>query len=62
MCSRHFYVGGPNHIESSTFICKANQWTGFYMIRTCVIKNLILFETFQGDVKKVPPRGQVIKI
>ena len=29
---------GPYHIETSPLICSANQWTGFYMIRTSVIK------------------------
>ena len=33
--------GGPYHIETSPLICKANQWAGFYMIGTSVIKELI---------------------
>ena len=28
------------HIETSPLICRANQWTGFYMIATSVIKEL----------------------
>ena len=32
--------GGPYHIENSLSICKANQWTGFYMIETSVMKEL----------------------
>ena len=32
--------GGPYHIETSSSICKANQWTGFYMIGTSVMKKL----------------------
>ena len=28
------------HIESSPLICRANQWTGFYMIGTSVMKEL----------------------
>ena len=31
---------GPYHIETNSSICKANQWTGFYMIRTSVMKKL----------------------
>ena len=37
----HFYDGGPYHIETSPLICRANQWTGFYMIGTSTIKELI---------------------
>ena len=33
---------GPCHIETSPLICRANQWTGFYMIRTSVMKELML--------------------
>ena len=32
--------GGRYHIETSPLICKANQWTGFYMITTSVMKEL----------------------
>ena len=28
----------PYHIKTSTLICSANQWTGFYMIRTSFMK------------------------
>ena len=31
---------GPNHIETNPLICKANIWTGFYMIGTSVMKEL----------------------
>ena len=31
---------GPYHIETSPVICSANQWTGFYMIGTSVMKEL----------------------
>ena len=31
---------GPYHIETSQLICSANQWTGFYMIATSIIKEL----------------------
>ena len=29
-----------NHIETSPFIFGANQWTGFFMIETSVMKEL----------------------
>ena len=31
---------GHYHIETSPLICIANQWTGFYMIGTSIIKEL----------------------
>ena len=36
-----FHDGGPYHIGTSPLICSANQWTGFYMKGTSVIKELI---------------------
>ena len=35
-----FHGGVTFHIVTSSLICRANQWTGFYMIRTSVIKEL----------------------
>ena len=35
-----FHDGDRYHIETSTSICSANQWTGFYMISAPVIKGL----------------------
>ena len=35
-----FNDGGRYHIETSTWICSANQWTGFYMITASVMKEL----------------------
>ena len=32
-------------METSPLICKANQWTGFYMITASVMKELIAFST-----------------
>ena len=29
-----------HHIETSPLICRTNQWTGFYMIGTSVMKEL----------------------
>ena len=37
-----FMTGGPYHTETSPLICTANQWTGFYMIRTSIMKELLL--------------------
>ena len=34
------YDGGRYHIETSPLICRANQWTGFYMITASVMKEL----------------------
>ena len=36
-----FDDGGPYHIETSPLISSANQWTGFYVIGTSVMKELI---------------------
>ena len=33
-----FHEGGLCHIETSSLICRENQWTGFYMIGTSVMK------------------------
>ena len=33
--------GGPYHVETSPMICRANQWTGFYVIGTSVVKGLM---------------------
>ena len=35
-----FYDGSPCHTETSPLICFENQWTGFYMIGSSVIKHL----------------------
>ena len=32
--------GGLSHIKNSPLICRANQWTGFYVIGNSVIKEL----------------------
>ena len=36
-----FMTDVPYHIETSPLICRANQWTGFYMIKVFVMKELI---------------------
>ena len=33
---------GPYNLETSLLICKANQWTGVYMLGTSVMKELNL--------------------
>ena len=50
-----FHDGDLYHIETSPLICGANQWTGFYMITTSVIKGLILLEV--NAIKDRPFRG-----
>ena len=35
-----FHDGGRYDIETSLLICSANQWTGFYMIKASVMKEL----------------------
>ena len=35
------YIGGPYHTETSPLIWRENQWTGFYMTETSVMKELM---------------------
>ena len=35
-----FHEGGRNHMETSPLICRANQWTGFYLITASGMKEL----------------------
>ena len=37
-----FYDGGPYYIETSPLICRANQWTGVYMIVISDMKERIM--------------------
>ena len=37
-CFELFHGEGLNHIETRSLICSANQWTGFCMIGTFVMK------------------------
>ena len=50
-----FHDGGPYHTETSPSICKANQWTGFYMIETSVMTELMKKITayFRKSLKKM---------
>ena len=35
-----FHDGGRYHRETSSLVCRENQWTGFYIITASVIKDL----------------------
>ena len=35
-----FHDGRHYHIETAALICKSNQWTGFYIIETSLMKEL----------------------
>ena len=37
---------GSYQIETSSLICRVNQWTGFYMIGTFVMKELMTLIDF----------------
>ena len=32
--------GGPHHKETSSLVCSANQWTGFYIKGTTLMKEV----------------------
>ena len=49
--------GGPYHIEISPLICSANQWTGFYMIGTIVMKELMVKSSRQKFGLRVFPEN-----
>ena len=38
-----FQIWDPYHFRTSRLICRVNQWIGFYMIGTSVVKKLNLF-------------------
>ena len=48
---KHFtfnsFMTGTYHIDTSLLICSANQWTGFYMIETSVMKKLLMLKALQ---------------
>ena len=49
-----FHDGGCYHIETSPLICcSANQWTGFYMIMTSVIKELTRPDHFKWSISNI---------
>ena len=41
-----FLDEGPYHIETGPLICNPNQWTGFYMVGTSVVKELLKLKKF----------------
>ena len=43
-----FHDGGRYHIETSPLICRANQWTSFYIVTASVMKELNGYYTFHG--------------
>ena len=47
-----FNEGEPYYPETSPLICSANQWTGFYMIGTFVIKDLKLFLPYKHQKQR----------
>ena len=51
-----FQDGGRYHIETSPLICRANQWTGFYMITASVLKELRGSEVNTGEYGSVKIR------
>ena len=42
-----FHDEGLYHRKTSPLICRANQWTGFYMTGTSVMKNLLILAKWQ---------------
>ena len=42
VCVTLLWRSSPYHIETRQLICFANQWTGFYMTSTYVIKELTI--------------------
>ena len=36
-----FHERGPYHVEASPLICRASQWTDFYMIRASFMKEQV---------------------
>ena len=49
---KSFIDVGLYHIETSPLICRANEWTGFYMIGTSVMKELITL-TIESNNKNI---------
>ena len=50
--------GGPYHIDPSSLICFANQWAGFYMIVTTVMKELTQFLPMLPLTSKYPRKRE----
>ena len=47
-----FHDGGRCRIETSPLICRANQWTGFYIITASVMKELTAVNITMGLLRK----------
>ena len=45
-----FHGEGLYHIETSPLICRANQWTGFYLIKAAVVKELNSANFSYGEI------------
>ena len=43
-----FHDGGQYHVETSPLIYSANQWTGFYMMGTFVLREFLLSRWYQA--------------
>ena len=52
--------GGTYHIESSPFIFRANQWTGFFMIETSIMK--VLNQHFFLSIRETRRQWQIFEI
>ena len=60
-----FHDRGRYHIETSSLICGANQWTGFYMITASVMKGLkvtVQSNEFAIIVVNYPFKHQMLKV
>ena len=47
-----FHDAGPYHIETSQYICPANQWSGFYIIQI-PYERVKRFMIISGRIEKV---------
>ena len=43
----------PYHIETSTRISRSNQWTGFYITKTSIMKELIAFNSHNKKMHSI---------
>ena len=47
--TRVFNDGNPYHVETSPVICRSNEGTGFYMIGTSVMKELMQLSSYNTE-------------
>ena len=45
--------GRSYHVGTSPLICRANQWTGFYMITASVMKDLRKLQTLRANNSRI---------